>query len=89
MDLIAEAHKENQTHFVHVFQDHMALRVQVAEERLRKEMNVGFTEMHKEFGKIQTQFGDVHRQIALQTRWFLAAVGLFATLLTTVNLILK
>ena len=67
------------------------LRAEIAESenRLRAEMQAGFNRQQDQLARQQEQVADVHKQIALQTRWILAALGGAAVLFPIIQRVMQ
>ena len=67
------------------------LRGEIAdsENRLRAEMQAGFNRQQDQLARQQEQIADVHKQIALQTRWILAALGGAAVLFPIIQRVMQ
>ena len=67
------------------------LRAEIAESenRLRAEMQAGFNRQQDQLARQQEQIADVHKQIALQTRWILVALGAAAVLFSIIQRVMQ
>ena len=90
--LKAYREQQQETHEDRLFElleERFLHHVAESENRLRAEMQTGFNRQQDQLARQQEQIAGVHKQMALQRRWILAALGVAAVLFPVIQRLME